>query len=600
MRSDVPSGKDTRFMTSIDPDRDPIETIRRLQIALQTSRIGVWEHRLEDDVLLWDEQMHEIYATGSTSRVADAALWLGMLHPDDREKAVGDFERARQQKGVYLSQFRIVLADGTVRHIRSRGHYHERTDGGASMIGAEWDVTADVLLNRELAYQRKIAEERAAALEASQALIEHAADHDYLTGLPNRRFLDKRIAALEASARVKQVAVLHIDLDRFKTINDTGGHSAGDLVLQVAARCIAAVAGPEDIVARVGGDEFVLVTPNFGLTSTLRARAEQIIAALQGGVPYRGQMLQTGASIGISWGRRGAIGTMMTEADVALYEAKTQGRGRACFFTQALRLRRSVSQELAAELQRGLTRNEIVPFYQIKVDAVTRRVAGLEALARWNHPARGILGPDVFLPVAEELMLVEKLDATILRAVLADRARWLEQGLVVPPIAVNVSPERLASVSLEAELRRLAIPQGAIQFELLETMFLDDCEEAVLGKIEAIKRMGIAIAIDDFGSGHASIIGLVKSKPDHLKIDRRLIQPLVDTPAQVHLIRSVIEIARSLGLGVTAEGVETEEHAAILAGLGCDLLQGYALGRPVPAEALVLAPAPTLRRASAS
>ena len=578
-------------MAAIDTEEEHVETIKRLEIALRTSRIGVWEHRLADGVLFWDEQMHQIYATGSTSRVADSALWLEMLHPEDREKAVADFERACQQRGVYLSQFRIVLADGAVRHIRSRGQFHERADGQASMIGAEWDVTADVLLNRELAYQRRIAEERAEALEASQALIEHAADHDYLTGLPNRRHLDKRIAEIEASPRVKQVAVLHIDLDRFKTINDTVGHDAGDVVLQVAARCIASVAGPEDIVARIGGDEFVLVTTNFGLTASLRHRAEAIIGALQAGVPYRGQILQAGASIGISWGRRASIATMMTEADVALYEAKTLGRGRACFFTQALRLRRSVSQELAAELQRGFTRNEIVPFYQIKVDAKSRAIVGLEALARWNHPERGILGPDMFMPVAEELMLVEKLDSTILRKVLDDRARWLTEGRDVPPIAVNVSPERLSSMTLEQELRRLAIPHGAIQFELLETMFLDDCEEAVLIKIEAIKRMGIAIAIDDFGSGHASIIGLVKSKPDHLKIDRRLILPLTEAPAQIHLIRSVIEIARSLGLGVTAEGVETEAHAEILTALGCDWLQGYALGRPVPAASLDLAPA---------
>jgi diguanylate cyclase (GGDEF)-like protein len=556
------------------------DLLRRLELALEASQIGVWEHNLNEQEVLWDPQMHKLYRTGRGDRKVPSAVWLNALHPDDVERAIAEFDSAFAEKGFYNSQFRIILPDGEVRYLRSRAHFYEGHDGEASFIGAEWDVTADVLLNRELTDQKAVAEARAIALEQSRARIEHAADHDYLTGLPNRRYFDRRLAELRADAAVKTLAVLHIDLDRFKQINDKWGHAAGDATLQNAAVRISGAIATDDMVARIGGDEFVVVLVNIDTADELRTIAEDILWRLRRDIRFGHDMLRVGASIGAAWSVVDGAGNLLAESDIALYQAKKLGRNRVEFFTPKLQSDLQAERQLAEELRLALIRHEIVPFYQIQVDARSRRIVGLEALARWWHPEKGLLAPTAFLKVAEEYGVTAEIDAAILNRALFDRATWALQGLTPPRIAVNISGSRLADPNLIERLQALNIPRHAIAFELIETIFLDDPDDKVLANIDAIKKMGIEIEIDDFGSGHASLIGLVKLKPKRLKIDRQLVTAITVSDEQRRLVGSIVEIARALSVEVIAEGVETEDHARLLARAGCDGLQGYAIGYP--------------------
>jgi diguanylate cyclase len=524
--------------------------------------------------------MHRLYGTGQTDREVPNWVWTNAIHPDDREQAELDFEKAIATRGAYNSQFRIIQPSGEIRHMRSRAHFYVDEEGTPSFIGAEWDVTSDVLLNAELGRQKMMAEARALALEESSARIEYVADHDYLTGMPNRRMLDKRLAELPADKSVSTLAVLHLDLDQFKQINDSHGHSAGDAVLRAASLRIAAAIPANGMAARVGGDEFVIVLMNFGGLEELTAIVEDVQRRLRKKIRFGQEMLQSGASIGVSWSSGRRASNLLAESDLALYQAKKLGRNRIEFFSRQLQDDLRSRRRLAEELSQALEQEQIAPYYQVQLDARTRQITGLEALARWIHPERGVLAPGVFLRIADEYGLSADIDAAILQRALADRVVWQGLGCRVPRIAVNISPARLADPALLDKLLRLDIPPGAIVFELVETIFLDDCDEKFLTNIELIKQMGIDIEIDDFGSGHASLIGLVRLKPKRLKIDRQLVTDVVESAEQRRVVGSIVEIAKALGVEVIAEGVETEAHAVTLSWLGCDSLQGFALGYP--------------------
>ena len=558
--------------------------LRRLELALETSQIGVWEHNLSEEEILWDLQMHKLYQTGISDSKVSSTVWLNALHPDDVEQAIADFDAAIVKKGFYNSQFRIILPNGEVRYLRSRAHFFEGPDGAPSFIGAEWDVTADVLLNRELTDQKAVAEARAVALEQSRARVEHAADHDYLTGLPNRRYFDRRLAELGADQAVETLAILHIDLDGFKQINDKWGHAAGDTTLQTAAARIIGAIAASDMVARIGGDEFVAVLVNIATPDEVGSIAEDILWRLRRDIRFGHEMLQVGASIGAAWSAADGAANLLAESDIALYQAKKLGRNRVEFFTTKLQSDLQAERRLAEELRLALMRGEIVPFYQIQVDARSRQIVGLEALARWKHPEKGLLPPAAFLKVADEYGLTAEIDAAILNCALSHRTAWVQQGLMPPRISVNISASRLGDPGLIERLQTLNIPRHAIVFELIETIFLDDPDDRVLANVDAIKKMDIEIEIDDFGSGHASLIGLVKLKPKRLKIDRQLVTAITVSDEQRRLVGLIVEIARALSVEVMAEGVETEEHAELLADAGCDGLQGYAIGYPSPAN----------------
>jgi diguanylate cyclase (GGDEF)-like protein/PAS domain S-box-containing protein len=569
---------------------------RRLTVAIETSKVGIWETRLGDHVERWDDQMNRIYglpADGSGRTLQD---WIDRLHPHDRARALKDFEKALETSGNYTSQYRIVRPDGSVRHLRALGRVYVDGEGDTHVVGVNWDVTDDVRLTDDLTLANAALEARNDELEQARQRIEYTAMHDSLTGLPNRRFLDDVLAdhANRFEAGSEQAAVLHIDLDRFKHINDTLGHAAGDAMLVHTAEILRAVMRPSDFVARVGGDEFVIVCRRLPQSPELEPErlaglADLVIVAMQQPLMHEGHECRCGVSIGISSDTDAAADPrkLLVHADIALYRAKNRGRNRYQFFNETLQSEIIRTKRIADEILSGIERNEFVAYYQPQFDPVTLDVIGVEALVRWQHPSEGLLAPGAFLKIAEELNVVSMIDRMVLEQTISDFASWKSRGLGVPKASVNVSAKRLHDEALIDSLRSLPIEPGTLSFELVESIFMDDNDDLTTWNVEQIKELGIDIEIDDFGTGYASILSLIKLSPSRLKIDRQFIMPIVRSKAQRRLVGSIVEIGRSLGIEVLAEGVETMEHARILRDLGCNGLQGYAFARPMSSEDLV-------------
>lgn len=564
----------------------------RLDLALTTSEIGIWEYDIDTGAVYWDERMFELYDVPPRED-CDVSTWSSRLHPDDLAAEEAKLVEATRTLGRYDTQFRIVTSTGEIRWIRAIGRIHIDSSGGRRIVGVNWNVSRDHELKAAITRAKELAEARSEALEQAKARIEHNALHDSLTGLPNRRYLDRILERrIEAAAQCEAregagLAILHVDLDRFKHINDTLGHAAGDAMLRHAADVLRSVMAGDMFAARVGGDEFILLCA--GLShGEIANLAGRIVVEMRKPVPYQGHECRFGVSIGVAVSGCGALDgkRMMIDADIALYRAKKRGRNRFEFFTDALEAEIVHTKRVADEIMRGLEENEFVVFYQPQFDARSRDVAGVEALVRWRHPTRGLLAPAEFMRVAEEMNVVDAIDKIVLEQGLRDHARWRAAGLPIPRISVNVSARRLRDEELLGNLRGLAFEPGALAFELVESIFLDDDDPEIVRNIAAVKQLGIEIEIDDFGTGYASIVSLMKLQPSRLKIDRQFVRPIMESARQRKLVRSIVEIGRSLDIGVVAEGVETMEHAHELGLMGCDILQGYAFARPMPADEL--------------
>ena len=459
-----------------------------------------------------------------------------------------------------------------------------------------------VQANRQLKTANKAKSDAMASLKEANALLEEQYEtlsqvqdevrqqalHDPLTGVANRRYLDDRLN--ESAVRCREddgwLGVLHIDLDRFKQINDTLGHATGDAVLAHVAHVLETHSGPEDFVARVGGDEFVVVRTSHGEQAELGKLAQKLIEAL--GKPYvhEGRECWFGASIGIAamQGEEILSDELLMNADIALYRAKNLGRGCFQYFSDEVQQEMLRYKTVADGIRAGLGRDEFRPWYQPQICARTRNLVGFEALARWHPPEGGVRSPIHFLDVAEDLALVPRIDHLILEHALADLATWDDAGLDVPKVSVNVSARRLLDPDLLSHLASLALPRGRIAFELLESAFLDDMESTIVWNIDQLKEMGVEIQLDDFGSGHASIVSLVKIGPETLKIDRQMISAITEDASRLSIVESIINIGKALGVRIIAEGVETEEQARILGELNCESLQGYLFSAPMPAH----------------
>lgn len=579
---------------------------QRLELALNTSEIGIWELDLLSGELFWDARMYELYDV-DPSTASHIEIWRNRLHPDDLAKAEEELRKSIEESARYETEFRIITRSSEVRWIRAIATIQTDTDGLRRLVGVNWNVSRDHALTEDITHAKELAEARSRALERAKERIEFNALHDSLTGLPNRRYLDRiLLGTAEPAGSIfldgtgtntartgeRRLALLHVDLDRFKQINDTLGHAAGDAMLVHAAEVLRAQTDADMFVARIGGDEFVVFCTGRD-EAALAALAGRIVEAMRKPVVFEGHECRFGVSIGIAHGARcisgdEAVGKrLLIDADIALYRAKKRGRNRYEFFTQALQAEIVETKKLADDILRGMENDEFEPFYQPQFDARSREIVGVEALVRWRHPSLGLLTPDRFMRVAEELNVVSAIDRLVLEQGLRDHAAWRAAGLSIPTLSVNVSARRLHDEELIQQLRSMKIEPGIVAFELVESIFLDEEDEVAMANIDAIKKLGIDIEIDDFGTGYASIVSLMKLQPARLKIDRQFIAPIMDSSRQRRLVRSIIDIGQSLGIGIVAEGVESLDHATALERMGCDILQGYAFARPMTARTLV-------------
>ncbi|MCU0885969.1 MAG: EAL domain-containing protein [Beijerinckiaceae bacterium] len=422
-------------------------------------------------------------------------------------------------------------------------------------------------------------------IEADRKIM-HMARHDALTEIPNRTFfLESLRKRLRRGRLSSPVAVLCIDLDRFKEVNDTLGHSAGDTLLRSASRRLCSLIGNQDIVARLGGDEFAILLSDPRTDEDIRVITDLILDALSRPFSIGGQRAVIGASIGVAVsGRHGDDPTeLLKNADIALYKAKNEGRQRCCFFdpnlTSKLQRRRMIELNLRSALAAG----ELELHYQPIIDITTGATISHEALLRWRHPLMGLISPAEFIPIAEETGLMIPIGEWILRQACADATGALGS----PSIAVNISPVQLRSPNLlstvMSALASSNLPPERLELEITESVLLSD-NKITYGTLRDLKAMGIRIALDDFGTGYSSLSYLQRFQFDKIKIDRSFVAPSQPGTTGLAVVKAVIMMASELGMDVVAEGVETEEQVATLVEAGCRLMQGYLFGRPVPAQ----------------
>ena len=435
----------------------------------------------------------------------------------------------------------------------------------------------------------------ASALERkrAEARIEHLAYHDLLTGLPNRRLLLDRLDLALAQARrdKAQIAVLFLDLDRFKVINDSLGHTVGDEVLRAVAGRLKNHVRKGDTVARIGGDEFTAVIRNVHHPVDTAKVAEILQGALREPLIAGGRELFVTASIGISiYPNDGAdVETLLKNADTALHRDKEHGLDSVRLFTAAMNADAVQRLRLESELRRALQRGELFAHYQPIVDLTTGTIKVLEALMRWNHPEHGLVPPSDFIPIAERTGLLSSIGPWVLRTACAQAKTWERAGHPVS-VAVNISPRQLHHVDLlrhvvEA-LDDAGLPASRLELEITESSAMQN-PEATIQTLNALKALGVCVSIDDFGMGYSSLSLLQRLPIDTLKIDRSFVRDITTDPGDAAIATAIITLAHSLKLSVVAEGVETQEQLAFLSEHACDRVQGYLLSRPVATEALL-------------
>jgi diguanylate cyclase (GGDEF)-like protein len=427
-----------------------------------------------------------------------------------------------------------------------------------------------------------------ATLLRDRALTEHRARHDELTGLPNRTLLYDRLDRALAHARrnSKAVTVMFVDLDRFKEVNDTFGHAAGDELLSQTAFRLKACLRDEDTVARLGGDEFALLLPHVNGFEGSVTVAERVMQAFKAPFSLAEQRMVVTPSMGVAIYPEDGRGTqeLLANADTAMYRAKEMGRNTYEIYSTALQTRAHERLALEAALRRGIEHDELVLHYQPKIDLNTRRIVGAEALVRWDHPERGLLLPGHFVPLAEQSGLVVTLGEMVLNAACDQTRAWQQQGLPVVPVSVNVSARqfRHGIVDLAAAvLRRTGLDPKFLELELTESAAVDSLE-LTAEALRDLRAIGVSCSIDDFGTGYSSLSYLSRLPIDSLKIDKSFVQ--AQSLADASIVAAIIAMAHSLGLKVIAEGVETQEQLAYLAEHRCDEVQGYLFSKPVPAE----------------
>ena len=545
------------------------EANRTLVSAQRLAGVGNWSKDLKTGKTTWSEELYRIFGVAQSQAPTDDIR--GFDHPEDSSIVRDAVEEFGRTGASYRVDHRIVLADGTIKFVQEQAEVSNDDSGVPSrIIGTIVDVT-----------ERKLAEARLAYL----------AHHDALTGLPNRTMLTERLEHSMAYAHRQNrfVAVLFLDLDRFKTINDTRGHVVGDELLRQVASRLRSVVRETDTVARAGGDEFIIVVGDVGDPSHLLTVANTVHSAFAKPFDLNGDEAFVSASIGVSvYPRDGLdVDTLVKNADAALYQAKDRGRNGVQYFTSDLVESASRRLALEADMRRALERNEFVLYYQPLVGLRSGRLLGFEALLRWRHPVLGLVMPEEFIPVAEESGLIVQLGEWVLRTACLQQKAWSQAGYDVERVTVNISARQFQHRDLADVVGNIitqtGIARGALELELTETLLMSDVTNSV-STLRSLRRMGVAISIDDFGTGYSSL-GYLKNFPiDSLKIDRTFVRDITTDRYDEAIAAAIVALARSLGLHVIAEGVETPSQLTQLLRLGCDEGQGYHFGAAQPPE----------------
>jgi diguanylate cyclase (GGDEF)-like protein/PAS domain S-box-containing protein len=551
------------------------ESEERYAVAAQGANDGLWDWNLKSDQVHYSPRWKSMLGYEASEIGAQPEEWLGRVHPDDQAQVRLDLEAHKDGVSSHFeSEHRMRHKSGEYLFVLSRGLVVRNPAGQAvRLAGSQTDIT-----------ERKRTEEQ----------ILHDALHDPLTALPNRNlFLDRLGQAVARRRRHDDYhfAVLFLDLDRFKLVNDSLGHLAGDRLLVELAKRLTGCLRSEDTVARLGGDEFAILLDEIGDARDATRVAERIREEQRQPFSLGGHDVFSTASIGITLDdpRDRRPEDLLRDADTAMYRAKSQGRDRHEIFDDAMHSRAVAVLTLETDLRRALERNELRLVYQPIVSLSTERTVGVEALVRWQHPERGLLAPDLFIPLAEETGLILAVGHFVLREACRTARKWQDLTAKGPglSISVNLSAREFAQAGLvdrvEGLLGEFALEPRRLRLEITESLIMEDPEAAV-ARCRALRDLGVGIDIDDFGTGYSSLSYLRRFPVDALKIDRSFVSGMDGRTEDHEIVKAIVSLAIALGITTVAEGVETAEQQMRLKQLGCELGQGYFFARPVEAE----------------
>jgi diguanylate cyclase (GGDEF)-like protein/PAS domain S-box-containing protein len=534
----------------------------------------VYEPGVDGQCLYISPSIERVLGYAQKLWMEDGGLWDRLLHPEDADRVISNEAECARSGEALVQEYRISRSDGSVIWIRDEMTVVRGDDGDQPPLfyGVFLDVT-----------DRK----------RMEAELERLALYDPLTGLPNRALFSDRLRhAIERRGRAQSTAVYFLDVDRFKRINDSLGHSAGDDVLREVAARVERTLRPEDTVARFGGDEFTVLCESVGGVLEAVGVADRLQREIAQPLRAGGAELRLSASIGIAIAEPGEdvdVSRLVEDADAAMYRAKERGGARTELFDMAMRERAVDALSIEQELSHGLDRGELRLFYQPLVSLVTGEIVGAEALIRWEHPERGLLSPDKFLPVAEESGLIVQVGAWAVGEACRRLRDWdrLSGGPSAFSLAVNLSARELTHPDVVATVlnavRRSALDPSRITIEVTESTAMAD-RDSGFRALRELSAAGVRIAIDDFGTGYSSLDHLREMPADILKIDRSFVAGMAANSPDSALVAAAIAMGRALEMEVVAEGIETSEQVADLRELGCPLGQGYLFARPLPPE----------------
>jgi diguanylate cyclase (GGDEF)-like protein/PAS domain S-box-containing protein len=514
--------------------------------------------------------IERIHGRATGEFLEDPTLWLKVVHPGDAQMVRDWLGALTPGSGATSQQYRILREDGGVRWIEDRARLVLDAGGVPVRIdGVATDVTERKNHDAQMAY---------------------LANHDDLTGLPNRNLLNDRIALALAQARRggRPLAVLFLDLDGFKFINDSFGHTTGDALLKVVAERLHKAVREGDTVARLGGDEFVVMLPDADSEAAAQVAAH-LIAALARPLPVDDRKLHVSTSIGVSvFPKDGHSGEMLLKhADVAMYRAKELGRNGYQFYTEEMSQLTDERVELEAAMRHALDNGEFELHYQPQLEIRSGRISGMEALIRWRHPRLGLVSPARFIPLAEDNGLIVPIGEWALRTACAQLKTWHDQGHAGLSVAVNFSARQLHQQDVLQRVRQILtetrLPPQYLEMELTETAILQN-SSAVIQTLRELKAIGVALAMDDFGTGYSSLSYLNRFPIDIIKVDQSFTLDLIESPDAASITRAIIAMAQSLDIRTVAEGVESEAQLRFLRNAGCDSIQGHYFSRALSAK----------------
>ena len=560
------------------------ESEERYALAARGSNAGLWDWDLRSGKVFYSDRWKAMLGFAPNDLSDSPDEWLGRIHVSERTRVRGELDRHLEgELAVFETEYRIEHADGTLRWMMARGEAVRDADGVPTRIaGSQTDAT-----------ERKVAEEQ---------LLQNAF-FDSLTGLPNRALFHDRLDRLISRARRRpdySFALLFLDLDRFKNVNDSLGHGSGDRLLIEVTRRMERCVRSTDTFARLGGDEFAILLDDVNDISDATNLAERLQAELKSPLSIDGHDIFASVSVGIALSRREVEGDedtlyqtpeeMLRDADTAMYRAKSAGKARYEIFDRAMHTHAFSVLKLETDLRRAIERDELETHYQPIVHLGSGALTGFEALVRWRHPGRGLVSPAEFIPVAEESGLILPLGEWVLRDVCRQMQSWKTQGLVADcgaMVAVNISSRQFSQPFLVEQVRSVLqefeIEPCNIKLEITESVIMEN-QKSAAAMLQELQNLGVQLSIDDFGTGFSSLASLYQFPLSTLKIDRSFIARLGEEGENAEIVRTILALALNLNLNVVAEGIETANQYSLLRALGCDNGQGFLMSRPLVAE----------------